>query len=408
MDRGVLVLKPGRDRSLRLHHPWVFSGAVSALSGSPDNGAVVEVVGAGGEFLAWALLNRNSQIIARAISFNEAAFPDEQFIRAAVRRAVERRQALFQGGLPSACRLIYAESDNLPGLIVDRYEQWLVLQCTCLGMERYKELVARELAELVGCRGVYERSDTDTREKEGLERAAGPLLGEEPPELIEIHEHGARFLVDVRRGQKTGWYLDQRENRRLVAQRAEGREVLNCYSYTAAFAVACLCAGAARVVNVESSEALLELGKRNCELNGVADRAEHVSADVSKYLRYLRDSRQSFDMIILDPPRFALARSQVERACRGYKDINLLALKLLRPGGILATFSCSAVIPTPLFQKVVFDAARDAEREVRIIARMTQSADHPVLLSFPESEYLKGLLCYAEEPPAPPPGEEGA
>jgi 23S rRNA (cytosine1962-C5)-methyltransferase len=297
----------------------------------------------------------------------------------------------------SALRLVNAESDGLPGVIVDRYGEYLVCQFLSVGAEYWRREIVTLLADLMPFAGIYERSDVDVREKEGLPLATGVLAGSPPPDLIEIDEYGVRFAVDVRSGHKTGFYLDQRDNRALVAEYAEGREVLNGFAYTGAFGVWALRGGAVKVTNVESSAAALDLARRNVELNGFdAERVENVAGDVFHVLRQYRDARRQFDLIVLDPPKFADSRSQIEKASRGYKDINLLAFKLLRPGGLLFTFSCSGLVTPDLFQKIVAGAALDSGRDVQIVRRMTQAPDHPVALNFPEGEYLKGLVCRVE------------
>ncbi len=287
---------------------------------------------------------------------------------------------------------MHAESDGLPGLHVDRYGEFLVVQILSAGIEKWRDEIVTALVDAVAPRGIYERSDADVREKEGLEPRTGPMMGEEPPELVEIVEGACRFLVDVRRGHKTGFYLDQRENRLRVGDAAPGREILNAFAYTGAFAVHALVAGAARVTNVETSGDALELASRNAERNGIDPaRVEHVEGDVFKMLRRYRDEARTFDVVILDPPKFAESKAILDRAARGYKDINLLALKLLRPGGTLFTFSCSGLMPPDLFQKIVADAALDARRDAWIVRRLAQAPDHPVALTFPEAGYLKGL-----------------
>ena len=300
-------------------------------------------------------------------------------------------------GEATARRLVYAESDGLPGLIVDQYGEWLVLQALTLGMERRKGEMVALLQELLAPRGIYERSDVDVRAQEDLPQRVGPLAGEEPPAAVEIEEDGLRFAVDLRRGHKTGFYLDQRENRRAVARYCAGAEVLNAFAYTGGFAAYALRAGARRVTNLDSSAEALRAAALNLALNGLpAERAEQVEGDAFHVLRAWRDAGRAFDLVILDPPKFAFSRAQLNAATRGYKDINMLAMRLLRPRGILCTFSCSGLVSEDLFQKVVFGACLDVGREVRILQRLAQGADHPVALTFPEGAYLKGLICRVE------------
>ena len=297
----------------------------------------------------------------------------------------------------NAMRLVYGEADGIPGLVVDRYDDVLVAQFLSAGVHRWQREITDLLAGLPGVATVYERSDADVREKEGLPSSCGVVAGPEPPERIEIVEHGRTYFVDVREGHKTGFYLDQRDGRAAAARWCRDREVLNAFSYTGGFSVAALSGGATRVVDVETSAAALELARETVERNGVGgERYEQVQADVFALLRRFRDSRRTFDAIVLDPPKFADAKAHVDKAARGYKDINLLALKLLRPGGILLTFSCSGLMSADLFQKIVADAAVDAKRHAVVVERLSQAADHPLLLAFPEGLYLKGLVVRAD------------
>jgi 23S rRNA (cytosine1962-C5)-methyltransferase len=293
----------------------------------------------------------------------------------------------------NAYRLVSAESDGLPGLIVDRYGEYLVCQFLSVGAEHWKETLVSLLATLPGVRGVYERSDVAVRKKEGLAQVQGPLWGEEPAELVEIDEQGLKFLIDIRQGHKTGFYLDQRVNRRLVREHSAGREVLNCFAYTGGFGLAALQGGAKQVTNVEDVAGLIELTEKNLALNGFdANRCTNLKADVFRLLRQYQEQHRTFDLIVLDPPKFAESQGHLQRASRGYKDINRLAFKLLRPGGLLFTFSCSGLMKPDLFQKIVADGAIDAGREGQILQWLGQAPDHPVMLQIPESHYLKGLL----------------
>jgi 23S rRNA (cytosine1962-C5)-methyltransferase len=293
----------------------------------------------------------------------------------------------------NAYRLVYAESDELPGLIVDRYADLLVMQCLSAGAERWRETIADLLREIASVRDIYERSDADVRELEGLGSRCGVLRGAEPPTRLQIVEGALTYWVDIRQGHKTGFYLDQRHNRQRVLQLSNRREVLDCFSYTGGFALSSLAGGAQSIIAVESSSDAVALAKDNLALNRLSqDRLEWIENDVFSTLRKLRDRGEHFDLIVLDPPKFAPTGAQVERASRGYKDINLLAFKLLRPGGILVTFSCSGGISAELFQKIIFGAALDAGVEAQIIAHLFQGFDHPVALNFPEGAYLKGLV----------------
>jgi 23S rRNA (cytosine1962-C5)-methyltransferase len=393
-----ISLKPGREKSLLRRHPWVFSGAIGGVEGQLQPGETVLVQDSRGQPLGWGAYSPQSQITVRMWTFNPEERVDVAFLAARLQRSIAGRATLAGQPNLTAYRLVYAESDGLPGLIVDRYGDFLVAQFLTAGAERWKPELTGLLSELVFCsqpaRGIYERSDVDVRSKEGLPPAAGVLAGEAPPETVVIDEYGCQFAVQIAHGHKTGFYLDQRDNRALVADYAAGREVLNAFAYTGAFAVWALHGQAKQVTNVESSQSALELASENVRLNGLDEsRVTNVAGDVFRVLRQYRDSRQQFDLIILDPPKFADSRSQLERATRGYKDINLLAFKLLRPGGILFTFSCSGQVTPELFQQVVAGAALDAGREVQVLRRLSQGPDHPVALNFPEGEYLKGLIC---------------
>ncbi|WP_376791162.1 class I SAM-dependent rRNA methyltransferase [Thermoflexus sp.] len=393
-DTPRLYLKPGHERPVRRHHPWVFSGALGRLEGPVEDGGLVEIYTMAGEWLARGYLNRRSQILARLLTWDPEEGIDAAFWRRRLERAWEARRALRLEEQTTAYRLVFAESDGLPGLIVDRYNDFLILQSLTLGIERWKPTLVRLLEEFFGPRGIYERSDVDVREKEGLPPRCGVLAGEAPPDRVLILEHGHRFYVDLRRGHKTGFYLDQRENRRRAAAYLWGaEEVLNAFSYTGAFAVYALAAGARRVVNVDTSAEALALAAENIRLNGFgADRFENIEGDAFEVLRQLYAEGRRFDAVILDPPKFAYAQAHLQRAARGYKDINLQALRLVRPGGVLITFSCSGLVSPELFQKIVFAAAEDAGREVQILEKLSQAPDHPIRLTFPESEYLKGLI----------------
>ncbi|MDH7490633.1 MAG: class I SAM-dependent methyltransferase [Anaerolineae bacterium] len=391
---GVVVLKPGKEKPVVQRHPWVFSGAVARVEGKPADGDVVLVADSRGQPLARGGYNSRSQICVRIWTWDPDETVDAAFFAERLRKSWERRESLRVANHTTAYRLVNAESDLLPGLVVDRYGDFVAVQFLTLAAERWRNDIVDALVQLLHPSGIYERSDVDVRRKEGLQPAAGLIWGKEPPDTVEILEHGRKFLVDIKRGQKTGFYLDQRENRRRVAQYATDRDMLNCFCYTGGFSVYAGAAGALRIVNVDTSRDALALARRNMALNGlaVAD-DEYVEGDVFQVLRAYRDQGRTFDLVVLDPPKFAVSQAQVQAATRGYKDINLLAMQILRPGGILATFSCSGLVSPDLFQKVVFGASVDAGRDVQILEKLTQASDHPILLSFPESEYLKGFIC---------------
>ncbi|MEW5774622.1 MAG: class I SAM-dependent methyltransferase [Thermodesulfobacteriota bacterium] len=386
-----IVIAPGREKSLLRRHPWVFSGAVARLEGRARPGDTVDVVSAKGRWLGRGAFSPESNIRVRIWTFDQKEAIDAAFFRRRLERALAARD--LPGAPPAARRLVAAEADGLPGLIADRYADFAVCQFLAAGVERFKAEIADALLDLTGCAGIYERSDADVREKEGLTPLAGVLRGVEPPDLVEIEEGPARFLVDVRAGHKTGFYLDQRDNRRLVAAHAAGRRVLNCFAYTGGFGVAAALGGAASVTHLETSAAALDLARRNAALNHVEHvPAQYLEADAFAKLRELRDAGERFDLVVLDPPKFADSKAALERACRGYKDVNLSAARLLAPGGLLFTFSCSGLMEPDLFQKVVADAFLDAGRDALILARLSQAPDHPAAAAFPEGSYLKGLL----------------
>ena len=392
-----LILNAGREKSLLRRHPWIFSGAVARAEGQPASGDTVEVRSAQGEFLGFAAYNAQSQITARVWSWHADEKINADFFRYRIANVVSTRRALpplplAAEGRSNGVRLIHAESDGLPGLVVDQYDDVLVMQIGSAGAEYWREPCADILQELCSPACIYERSDSDSRTLEGLPLRNGALRGS-LPENLTIEEHGLRFSVDVAKGQKTGFYLDQRDNRELIGRLAQGKDVLNCFCYSGGFSIYALRGGAKSVLSIDSSEEALQLAQRNVELNGLdTSRAEWQCADVFTALRKLRDQNRKFDLIILDPPKFAPTAAFAEKAARGYKDINLLGFKLLRPGGLLATFSCSGGISDDLFQKIIAGAALDAGVDVQIVRKLHAAPDHPVLLSFPESAYLKGLV----------------
>ena len=406
-----IVLKPGRERSVLRLHPWVFSGAIA--SGEAGSGELVEVVSARGERLGLGWHSPNSQIRVRMLG----EVSGEGWLAGRVAASVARRAEFLSEGRTNAVRLVNAESDGLPGVVADAYAGFVVCQFTSAGADANKAAIAAALmASVPDCRGVSERTDLKDRAKEGLATEVdgssfAVLAGEVPPAGIEIFEDGCRFLVDVRTGHKTGFYLDQRDARMLVGSLARGRTVLNCFCYTGGFGLAAAVGGAAHVTQVDISHDALELARKNAELTfGVANLPveqsnnpsnrtifSYVEADVFDYLRKCRDAGRQFDLIVLDPPKFAASKGQVMKAARGYKDINLLAMKLLRPNGYLATFSCSGAMTGELFDQVLAEAALDAQRQFQVLARTRQGLDHPVAISFPEGLYLKGVVLRAME-----------
>ena len=393
MKDSVLFLKKGREKSLLRRHPWIFSGAVDRVEGQPRRGETIRVNSHDGKFLACGAYSPDSQLRARVWSFEPSETVGRDFFLNRIRRALDYREFLGYNAGDGACRLLAAEADGLPGVIADRYGDYIVVQISSAGGEFFKKMIAEALMEATGCRGVYERSDLSARRKEGLEETVGLLAGEMPQESLFIIENGFRFNVDVYHGHKTGFYLDQKENRRVVRELSAGRRVLNCFSYTGTFGVCAMKGGAAHVTNVDSSRPALETAEENYKLNGLPDFAcDNIEGDVFEYLRHCRESGESFDMIILDPPKFIDSKNALMRGCRAYKDIALLAFRLLKSGGILVNFSCSGLMERALFQKITADAALDAGREALIVRELTQAPDHPVPLSFPEGLYLKGFV----------------
>jgi 23S rRNA (cytosine1962-C5)-methyltransferase len=414
----VVRLARGKEKSLLRRHPWVFSGAIADEPRRLRLGDTVDLVSADGAFLARAAWSPESQIRARVWTFEEGEQVDAEFFFHRIRKAVMARSDLVRArrspedqergpvvleGLgifewwqtgSDAFRLVHGESDGLPGLVVDRYLHVVVCQLLSAGVERWKDEILDAVWNATGADTVYERSDADVREKEGLPPRVGLARGREPDELVEIHESDRTYLVDVREGHKTGFYLDQRLGRDAACQWVHG-EALNAFSYSGGFSVAMLRGGASTVTDVDTSASALALARRNVEANGPSSLQKYdaIEGDVFSVLRKFRDSRRTFDTIVLDPPKFADSKANLEKAARGYKDINLLAFKLLNPGGTLLTFSCSGLMTPELFQKIVADAALDAKREAVIVERLGQPGDHPVALPFPEGAYLKGLVC---------------
>ncbi len=386
-----LIVKAGREKSLLRRHPWIFSGAMKSIDGGTVSGDFVRVEATDGRFLATAAYSEKSQIVARVLSFNEADAIDENFFAERIRSADAQRGSLATQ--TNAMRLIHAESDGLPGLIADRYGDVVVVQLLTAAMDRQREMLARLLMTATGAKTVYERSDADVRELEGLPSRTGLIAGAPLPDEMVIEENAMQIAVDIAHGHKTGFYLDQRDSRALTFALSKAADVLNCFCYTGTMSVAALMGGAKSVLSIDSSGPSLTMAARNLQLNSLdATRADWLEADVFQALRKLRDQARTFDLVILDPPKFAPTAHHAEKAARAYKDINLLGLKLLRPGGHLMTFSCSGGISAELFQKIVAGAALDAGVDAQILRRLNPGIDHPVAIHFPEGDYLKGLL----------------
>ena len=387
--RRSIILHPGKDKALRNRHHWIFSGAVRSLPDA-EEGSIVPVLSAAGDLLGHAYFNRKCSILGRMVNFDGR--PPLESLAENIGRALELRRAFFDGRT-NAFRLVNAEGDGIPGLIVDRYADVLVLQISTLGMERLKPFVVETIVRLASPRTVHERSNVSSRREEGLPASEGALFGP-AVESVEVLEDGLRFEVDVVRSQKTGLYLDQREMRRLVRALAPGRRVLNAFSYTGGFTVHALAGGAASAVSVDSSPAAVALARKNVGLNGLAaDDSAFIAADV---FEYVRGNDLPFDLVILDPPAFAKKKGEVVAACRAYKDLNRIVLGKAPPGALVLTFSCSAFVDEGLFRQVVFQAAGEARRRVRILHKHRQAFDHPLNIFHPESEYLKGFLLHVD------------
>lgn len=392
-----IVLKEGKEKSLLRKHPWIFSGAIKSESGGLMPGDSADVFSSRNELLASGFYSPHSQIRIRVLSFTDSPVINADLFYERISAAHELRTRVFDTQKFNCYRIVNSESDLLPGLIIDKYDKTYVCQFLTAGMDLRKNLVVDSLTKLFNCKTIYERSDSDIRKKELLEVNTGLLYGQEPEELITVSEDKIKYYIDIHKGHKTGFYLDQRENRILVGNYAGDKNVLNCFSYTGGFGLWALYGGATKVVNVDSSKSCLKLSAKNFELNGFDNnKFEHVEADVFNLLRQYQQERREFDLIILDPPKFVDSKSNLNRAARGYKDINMLAFSLLGRNGFLVTFSCSGLMPQELFQKIVADAALDAKRTARIIKSLHQSSDHPVLTSFPEAGYLKGFLIHVQ------------
>ena len=389
-----LFLAKGREKSLLRRHPWVFSGAVQRVEGKALSGETIDILDSQGKWLARGAYSPESQIRARVWTFQQDEEINIDFFIRRLQQAQSWRDWVAQRDGLDGYRLIAGESDGLPGITIDRFQNFLVLQLLSAGAEYQRPALLSALQHCYPECSIYDRSDVAVRKKEGLPLAQGPVLGDLPPELLPITEHDMKLLVDIQQGHKTGFYLDQRDSRLAARNYSAGRRVLNCFSYTGAFAVSALMGGCAQVISVDTSQAALDIARQNVELNKLElNKAEFVRDDVFQLLRNYRAQGEKFDLIIMDPPKFVENKNQLASACRGYKDINMLALQLLNPGGILLSFSCSGLMPTDLFQKILADAAVDAGRDVQFIEQFRQAADHPVIATYPEGLYLKGFAC---------------
>ncbi len=390
---NAVILKKGKEKAVLQRHPWVFSGAIESVKGKPENGEIVRTVNSKGDFLAYGFYNNQSRVAVRLLEWDDAVFIDENWWRGRIQTAVNNRKEVLNDQT-NTCRLIFSEADFLPGLIVDKYSDHLSVQILNLGMEKVKEIWIDELQKQLQPKSIFDRSDATSRSHEGLDASFGLLYGSNPPDFVEVKENGIRYEVSISEGQKSGFYCDQRDNRSIVAAHASGKKVLDCFAYTGGFSLNCFRQGAESVTSVDSSALAMETLQKNIRLNNLgAKRSIAIQSDVNKQLRKFREEDEKFDLIILDPPKYAPSRSALGRASRAYKDLNRLAMLLLNKGGLLATFSCSGAMDMPAFKQVLAWAALDAGKEVQFINQLGQPEDHPVRSSFPEGEYLKGLLC---------------
>ncbi|EHQ26656.1 class I SAM-dependent rRNA methyltransferase [Mucilaginibacter paludis] len=389
-----VVLKKGKEKAVLHKHPWVFSGAIEKVKGKPANGEIVRLLNIKGEFMAYGFYNDQSRVALRLLEWDEQVTIDEAWWREKVGVAVAARSSILEEGVTDTCRLIFSESDYLPGLIVDKYADHLSLQILTSGMENIKPVIIDELQKLLNPASIFDRSDASSREHEGMQPSFGILAGSPPPELVEVVENGIRYGINIAEGQKSGFYCDQRDNRRILADYANGKTVLDCFSYTGGFTLNCFQNEAKSVTSVDSSALAIETLKSNLELNDF-EQPDHraIQSDVNKQLRKFREEGETFDIVVLDPPKYAPSRSALERASRAYKDLNRLGMLILKPGGLLATFSCSGAMDMTTFKQIIAWAALDAGKQVQFIHQFCQPGDHPVSATFPEGEYLKGLLC---------------
>ena len=392
MTDKKIIIKRGREKSLLRRHPWVFSGAVEKVCGSPEPGDCVEVISCKGEFLARGAYSEKSQLTARCWTFDENEAVDREFFRRRLERAKALRDAAKLNDPKSGCRLVYSESDGLPGIIIDRFGDWAVAQFLSCGAEKYRQEIGELALEVFQLKGIYERSDTSVRTKEGLAERKCHLAGEELPQEIIVTENGLNFCIDPRHGQKTGFYFDLRDVRSTVARYAPGKRILNAFSFTGGFACAALKAGAREVISLDSSRPALLQAEKNLHLNGIDSNFENRAVDCFEELKKLVAAGEKFDMVILDPPKLVESRNSLERGCRAYQFLARMGFKLLNQGGVLFNLSCSGLMEMPLFQKITCDAALEANCDAVIVETLRQGADHPVILTVPETSYLKGLV----------------
>lgn len=388
-----ILLKKGKDKAAWQLHPWIFSGAIAKIIGRPENGDLVSVYNDDREFIAYGYYNGESRVAIRLLEWDPAKQVNEDWWRERIRKAVKARKAIFNEQTNTA-RLIFSEADFLPGLIADRFGDFISLQILTSGIKRVKSVIVDELHQLFQPKGIYQREDGAARAHDGLEVQGGVLFGEHPPAFVDVIENGVHYKVNIAEGQKSGFYCDQRANRLIVAQYAFGKKVLDCFCYSGGFSLNALKMGASEVFSVDSSALAIETLKQNIGMNAL-DKSRHqaIQSDVNKQLKLFREQGEMFDLIVLDPPKYAPSRSSLEKASRAYKELNRLGLSLLQSGGLLATFSCSGAMDIDTFKQVLAWAALDAGKEIQFIYQFNQPEDHPIRASFPEGEYLKGLLC---------------
>lgn len=389
-----VILKKGKEKAVLQRHPWVFSGAIERVKGKPANGDIVRLSDAKGGFMAYGFYNDQSRVALRLLEWDENIPVNDDWFRNKVAAAVAGRKELLADGSTNTCRLIFSEADYLPGLIVDKYEDHLAVQVLTSGIEKVMPVIIDELQSLLNPKSIFDKSDASSREHEGLQTHNAALTATQPPENVQVKENNILYNINIAEGQKSGFYCDQRDNRKILAAHAKGKKVLDCFSYTGGFTLNALHSGAASVTSVDSSGLAIETLKQNIKLNNL-DSAKHtaIQSDVNKQLRAFREQDEKFDIIVLDPPKYAPSRSALDRASRAYKDLNRLGMLLLNNGGLLATFSCSGAMDMETFKQVLAWAALDAGKQVQFIYQFCQPEDHPVRSSFPEGEYLKGLLC---------------